>query len=285
MPLDNTLDIAVISNNKNNSRIMLASIVSEIVNKTSTVNDYNVIASIREKGKELLFGSENLEESLIASKRADGYSLGTALESAEKISDSVDISFLCKNPDTFCGRVQLHCESSDTQIDHEITDAVLLVTDKNDKQNEIFVPEDIPIVVSVYCESEPVNISADDRLSSMVSENVCNTVKSHKHFCGWYNPYGFDNGKQKDAEDASPFGIDKLFWQLMNFAAETGQQYYQNIVSCSLKTISARRSVFQRNSQRRVLELEDARKNYAHAVDSLYGIEQLLAITEGKPLY
>ncbi|MCM1507914.1 MAG: hypothetical protein NC177_12400 [Ruminococcus flavefaciens] len=285
MPLDNTLDIAVISSNKNNGKIMIASIVAEIVNKTSSVNGYDVIASIREKGKELLFGSEEVKESLKASERADSYSLKTALLSADNISNTVNISFVCRNPDIFCGRVHFHCESDDINIDPSVTDAVLLVTDKDNKQQKLSMPENIPVVAAVYCESEPENININDSFGAMVSESIYNTVKSRRCFLGWYNPYGFNDGKLNSAENASPFGIYELFWKLMNLASERGKQYYQNIVSESLKTISSRRSVFQRDSRRRVMELEEARKKYAHSVDSLYAIEQLSAITEKKTLY
>lgn len=279
MPKKDVLNVAVVSENLNDGKIMLSSIVAAIVRNVLTVNDNEIEASMCDEGKELLSGSERIAESLLASNRADAFSLKKALIEANSISDNMTIAFRCN--DTFCGRVHFQCLTADKTDECRESDAVLFIADEN-KIADSNVQIGKPVVIAVKTEKFHGKAEIENGIESYISQQFLNAIEEHGYAAYWYNPLGFDNEKINSIEEAAPYGVEQLFVKLMNYAAEYGQSYYRKIIAYSQKMVSMRRSVFQKKSPRRVLELEDARKRYSYAVNSIYGIEQLLTIMTGK---
>lgn len=279
MPNKDVLNITVAAKTIEEGKIMLSSIVSAIVRNVTMVNGCEVETLMCEKGRELLMGSERISEALLSSNRADEFELKKVLYDSSLVKDNMSIAFRCN--DTFCGRVKFQCIDVGRVWDSLKTDALLLILAENNVLDGKVIP-DVPTIVAILSNTNHDKTIAETELKNYATDRIVNTVTKSAYSCYWYNPYGFDGDSINSIEEASPYGVDDFFWKLMNYAARNGQKYYTDIISQSLKIIKTRRSIFQKSSERRRRELENARKKYVFAVNSIYGIEQLLALTDNN---
>ena len=285
MDLQGLHEVLIASEHKEDSSIMLTAIVEVMVNGYIKRNGREVQISMRERGKEVLPEQEDLEEAMKASSAASRYSLAQTL--AVPLSGHDEMELTIRSGRKYCGRVRFRC--TDSTIPPVHTDAVLaIVRNKEDAAvffRELDIPDDTPVVFAVITEKEPdQNDSAEDELRKFtdLSDPL---FFNRRIFIGWYNSFGFLNGKTRTPESALPYGVENLFWKLMDAAGRARYSYLNDIIKESEKAIKRRASVFQKGSVRRTIELRLARENYSLAVRDIYGTEQLIAVTEGTALF
>ncbi len=283
---DKDHEITVLAEDPDEARILLSAIVTNMVQSSVRRKHRDVLVSIRDKGEEIAQGAENISAVLRATHSAASYSLLEALRDAKQIPDTLDLTLEAE--EQFCGRVGFCCYSPEWESDN--TDTVLVIVDQPDvrfleeRLHELLESDRTSLCFALRCGEEPAQ-----GLSQR--EYLFETYPALRQFtegrrCGysWYNPYGYLGGKQRGADNPYPYGIDTLFWETMRVSALTRQQFLNAVIEESLTTIRRRRSKNQKDSVRRMLELDRARLQYAQAVRGLYAASQLEALTGGAPL-
>ncbi len=277
MPKGENLIIDIVAADIMECKKFFGTIVYSIIRKNNIIHDNEVIVSMAEKGKELLFDAERYEESVTASRRADNYVPGASVSSLEDVSDTMELSFRCR--DTFCGRVLFRCFQSEGYEQSELTDAVLFIVDRDRTPfDNISINLLTSFTAAVYTETEECD--ALKEFNEYMSGEF--PAEHDKLFCFGYNPLGFADGKVNSEDDAEPYGTEEIFWNVVRNAAQNGQEFYNRALRNALKTVSRRRSVFQRKSFLRQLDADLARESYVTSVSSLYGIENLILLLNGE---
>ncbi len=279
--------IAVVCGNSENYRLFFAALTEVMINNYVSHHNRHIDISMRQRGLEILQGSEDTEEGMMASDRAKQFSF----LDISKIPNEWEV--VLRNENQYCGTVCFSGASPDVPIKkyRDIIDTVLILIDKK----TVSIPEEYVrklisdsvsgVCFALKCDS-PIQgqESAEEFVKNNFSSLYSLLAGRLSAFC-WYHPYGFQpNGEPKPAEDATPYGIDELFWNVMRISATMRINYLQQLAEEKTEIIRKRNSVFQRNSMRRVLELNRAREAYSMAVQSMYAVEQLLAVTEGSAL-
>ncbi len=271
--------IAVLTPSAAESRIFLAAIVA--TSKTMiTYQDKNITVSIRDYGKELLFGAERIQEELKASSHANAFDLHKALKFPQQIPDTLELSV--QTDEQFIGRLRFFCAS-----ELYSADAVIALVSETGKFSDQLFPfldkSRSNVCFAVKC-SKPPDTDVQQYLNDLIPDLHSQTV-GRLWACHWYHPNGFSSdGSQKAPENAVPLGIQEIFWSSARLAASFRLASLRKKASENYDIIRRRNSWFQKNSIRRRLELNQARNAYAETVLSMYGSEQFLALSEGRPL-
>ena len=281
---EDTQKIAVIAS-KEQSRVFLASVTASMILDTVTHHGRRFHISTRPPGMELIF-DEN-EDLSVNSAAADdarkSYSLLTALQTPEAIPDELSLSVCTEENKQFCGRILFHCCDAQEQFP---ADAVLILLHED---NPELLPEKIlssvpGVCIAVECAVPPEERRAEDFVREHLPDLHFAAQMRHGGFY-WYHPKGFQqDGTVHPDEDAVPYGIPDVFWNTVQTAADMHLESLQRTAMENRNIIRRRNSIFQKNSPRRILELNRARAAYSAAVQCMYGTEQLLAAATGRPL-
>lgn len=284
MDLQEMHEVLIASENKEDSRIMLAAVVEVMVNGYIKREGREIQISMRERGKEVLPEADDLKETMKANSLVPFYSLSKTLSSPLSGKDSMELTI--RSGRIYCGRVRFSC--SDISLMPVRTDAVLAVVhtgaDAAGIIRKLNLPSEIPVVFAVIKEKEPGKYdSAEEELRKYTDFSDA-LFADRKIFAVWYSALGYMNGETRSKESAYPYGIEEMFWKLMGVAGRSRYYYLNSIIKESERTIKRRAGIFQRGSVRRSIELRLARENYSLAVRDLFGTEQLIAVTEGTQL-
>ena len=267
--------------------VFLSAVVFWLKDNSNTVSLYEMTVdiSMRNIGVELISDDKTrTEETLNTLEKMSKYELQAALENSSVIPNELPLLLTVKN--TYCGRICFYKRSLNSD-NIKSDSAVFIIRSKEDTKNILdFLSEErnngIPIVFAVV--SQQV-YSSDDGAEKKLFEYIPELgekLKGRTYISFWYNPYGFTGKNElRASEDPSPIGIESIFWKSVEYAAENrSRQDSQTVEECQ-NVIASRRSIYQRTSVRRQLQLNKARRDYARSVVRLYSSENLLALCKG----
>lgn len=270
--------IAVAADSYDNAKILFAAICQSTVNNYIKVDGDIVHFDMLEVGNEVLLGAELLSGVLKTSRAADNYSLFAALQDPQTIPDG-EMKLSIRYADNYCGRVHFGYIDSISKLLKLKADAVIILArdEISIAQNDIMrrcVKMGIPFTVALIPDSwkQCKNCSPNVLFEKSVSDK---TIHDNVRYLGWYDPYGFNNGERLDAESSKPYGVLALFWNSLRAAVQYSFANLRNEMSKSQRSIMSRASVFQRGSPRRVIELENARRDYARCATKIITTENL----------
>lgn len=274
--------IAVISNSEDDAKIFLAAICQSTVNNYVKVDGKEAHFDMLDIGNEVLYGSERLSGALKTSRAADAYSLTEALKNPKKVPDG-QMGVSVRYETDYCGRIHFGQIVSIADLVKFGTDAVILLIRDNialDKKAMLAncVERNIPIIAAVIpadweqCKRD----SAFETLDKSLNDNK---ITGRVKYAGWFDPYGFNNGERLSVESCKPYGIMPLLWNSLLFASEHSLSELNNTMRKNRHSIMFRASIFQKNSPRRVMELELARNSYAFTATKVVAAENLKKMT------
>lgn len=257
--------------NENEEKLFLAALVQVLTNGYLRHADRNVQVSMREEGSEVLYGDEDIKAAMKASADASEITVKNAAQSPDNIPESLELAV--RSEQTFCGRILFttkEIDEPDSVIiiagSEEITDLPSRLANTGDARCTLLIRKDLP-------ESE------------VISGKVGMALGGRQFSTFAYSPYGFmSDGSARTAENASPHGIDEIFWNAASDAAKHRTEKLSAIIAESEKMIGLRAGTYQKKSPRRQMELNYSRRIYAEAAREIFAAEQLAALAGGEPL-
>ena len=255
----------------NEGKLFLSALVQVLTNGYLRRNDRNVQVSMREEGKEVLQGDDDIKAAMKASADAAEITVLKCAQSPENIPDSIELAV--RSEQSFCGRILFTNEDipePDSVIiiagSDEIPDLASRLANTGDAKCTLLIRKDLP-------GSEETSSAAGAALGGRQFSTFA------------YSPYGFmSDGTARTAENASPHGIEEIFWNVAGDAANHRTERLSGIISDSEKIIGLRAGTYQKKSPRRQMELNYSRRIYAEAVREIFAAEQLAALVGGEPL-
>ena len=283
--------ITVVSGETAHPRVMLAALTEGLVRHPISRCDREVTVSMREQGKELLLGAEDTKAELIASNLARTYALEQAMRSPMQIPEEMELSVMAEN--CWCGRLHLSCplpETCGTALEN--SDAVLMVVSPGAPMlafpyvfRHLQDKPDLGACVALLCDAPPPpGKDAADTLQ-MIAPAIAGYMTGPNRTVHFYHPCGFaPDGAICSPENASPYGIQTIFWDLVRFTARRRRDLLTQELGNIRQSIRHRNSAFQSGSHRRRLELSQNRAAYVQSVKALYEAQCLLAAEAGTSL-
>lgn len=280
-------EITVLANNDGDRRIMLAAIVERTARNRFRINDTAVQIGMQERGREILYGDEDIREAMAGNARLNEFAIEKALENPMQIPQEMELALRAENK--YCGRLRFRCMDIPENLD-DLVDVMLIILNENSREENLEQHSRIilnnckwtAIVAAVVCTEPPGENDDPKEAFDRILPEFGKKLKERKFFCGWYNPYGFSSGVLRSTDNPQPFGVEDIFLKTLGYAAEVRTDFLRRSAEKSLEVIKSRRSIFQRDSVRRMIELEKSRVRYSCAVKDIYASEQLLALTKGR---
>lgn len=285
------LRITVLSGENAHPRVMLAALTEKAVRHTLIRHDREIIATMRERGSEIVPEAEDARAALIASNRALEYTLEKAMRSPEQIAPEMELCI--RSEDTYCGRLRFYCPPPETFLESPPeTDAFLLIVSPGAPMlvypyifRQVEEDKTLPVCTALLCTAPPAENSEPGISLQNIAPDLTECVFGMNKSVRYYHPCGFaPDGKICSPENASPCGAGEIFWDLVRFTARNRRDALEKKIRTLRQTIMHRNSVYQSGSQRRRLELAQARAAYAEAVQQLYEAQMLLAAESGMNL-
>ncbi|MEE5993274.1 MAG: hypothetical protein V3G42_08540 [Oscillospiraceae bacterium] len=264
-------------------QLFFASITEMMVNGYVTHHQRNFNISMRERGKEILNGADDIAEGMKASDKARAFSF----LSLNTIPDEMEL--VLRENKQYCGTAHFYgvLPSSPIQKYQDMIDTIVIIIDEKATpftENWIQNTDAGVCMIVVNNSPEQAKESAEEYLKNQANSLYALAVE-RMHSFHWYHPYGFQSdGTRKPLGDATPYGVEEIFWSIMRISATMRMNYLQKLAEEQGRMIQRRSGIFQKNSLRRRMELNQARGIYSMAVQGMYAVEQLLASAEGKPL-
>ncbi len=279
--------ITIYSPHIKDTRVLLSAFAGWIKSGRIQLHGMLVDLSTRDIGSELLEEtSQKVESTINTNITLQKYDLVSALNGSQNIPNSLPL--LVTFEDTYCGRLRF--DLSDGSNTFSNMDSIIIIADPkdNDKKREIIdtisnkLDKKTPIVFALVSDKAYGDDSGAQSVLFNSFKELQEILKGRTYNTFWYNQYGFiDNNKLRPANDPSPVGIPGIFWDCAKKSAECRSQRNMDIIEECQTLITERRSVHQKKSVRRQLELNMARQRYAHSVVKLYSSDNLIALCRG----
>ena len=285
------LRVTVLSGESAHPRVMLAALTEALVRHPVQRYEREITISMREEGRELLPDEEETKAELLASNLAAQYGLEWAMKDPEQIPEEMELAVLAE--DTYCGRVSFACTPPEEILEEPPdTDAYLLVVSPGAPMlvypyifRKLEEERSFPVCLALLCDKQPPPDAVPAEALQRIAPDLAESMAGRNRIVRFYHPSGFlPDGTLCMPENASPYGLQVIFWDLMRFTARRRRDLLTRRIRELRETVMHRNSMFQAKSQRRRLELSQSRAGYAAAVKELYEAQCLIALESGLPL-
>ncbi len=273
--------IAVVAENIDNAKILLAAICQSTMNTFLVLDDKEIHVEMLEEGNEMLYGADKFVGALKSSQALEAYSLSEALKDPRSVPDG-EMGLSIRYDGRFCERINFECINSVQEFLDFHADAVISILKKKSVRNDIMskcVEQRIPVIAAGIPESLNQCKNEDPR---PVFERIIDdfSISQRINFFIWYDPYGFNDGVRLSVDSCKPYGVLAVFWRSVGVAAQYGLSYLTREMKKSQHSIKMRTSVFQRNSPRRKRELIQARETYSRDAGEVIAAENLIKLVD-----